>query len=191
MRYTYARDPNHEHWFVKLACAFADHRLWAQEITGIVFAYDEATECLMLTQPGTHGGVNNLRLLKKSVVKVCSADTTALLRTVLGCCRAWAEWGLLGARHVSVDLLCLYAILCCRKCSMQSHLRSPHKRPCLLLIWKGQNNGKRRPWRYAHITKADTHCTEAACMCCLLHDGSSISTSIDYYITLYVPCAAS
>eukprot|EP00877_Chromochloris_zofingiensis_P008534 jgi/Chrzof1/3934/Cz13g14020.t1 len=40
-----------------------------EEITGIVFAYDEATECLMLTQPGTHGGVNNLRLLKKSVVK--------------------------------------------------------------------------------------------------------------------------
>ena len=44
--------------------------LHAQDVAGTIFGYDPATECLMLKQPGTHGGVANLRLIKASAVKV-------------------------------------------------------------------------------------------------------------------------
>lgn len=40
-----------------------------EEVAGTIFAYDAATQSLMLKQPGSHGGVSNLRLLKASAIK--------------------------------------------------------------------------------------------------------------------------
>lgn len=41
-----------------------------QEISGTVFGYDPSTDILMLTEPGTHGGVVNLRLYKAAQLQV-------------------------------------------------------------------------------------------------------------------------
>ena len=46
------------------------HPAATQDVAGTIFGYDPATECLMLKQPGTHGGVANLRLIKASAIKV-------------------------------------------------------------------------------------------------------------------------
>jgi len=44
-----------------------------QELSGTVFAHDKATNCLLLRQPGSHGGVSTLRLLKCSYIKAVTS----------------------------------------------------------------------------------------------------------------------
>lgn len=39
-----------------------------QVISGTVFAYEKATNCLLLKQPGSHGGVSTLRLLRRNFI---------------------------------------------------------------------------------------------------------------------------
>lgn len=41
-----------------------------QEVTGTILALDSATGMLAIKQSGSHGGVNNLRLVKTDFVKV-------------------------------------------------------------------------------------------------------------------------
>jgi hypothetical protein len=41
-----------------------------KEVTGTVFAYDASTRSLVLKQPGTHGGVHNLRLYSAGAIRV-------------------------------------------------------------------------------------------------------------------------
>ncbi|KAF8058345.1 RMD5 [Scenedesmus sp. PABB004] len=45
-----------------------------EEIGGIVFGYDAATDVVMIREPGTHGGVVNLRLYKAAQLQVLSAE---------------------------------------------------------------------------------------------------------------------
>ncbi len=35
-----------------------------------MFAYDKHTNCVIIKQVGSHGGVNNLRILKTNYIKV-------------------------------------------------------------------------------------------------------------------------
>jgi len=67
----------------------------AQEIAGTVFTFDEATDCLVLKEAGTHGGVNNVRILRASAVRAVGhaqappgpqerGAAAALARSVLG-----------------------------------------------------------------------------------------------------------
>ena len=41
-----------------------------QEIGGTVFGYDPSTDIIMLKEPGTHGGVVNMRLYKAAQLQV-------------------------------------------------------------------------------------------------------------------------
>jgi hypothetical protein len=41
-----------------------------QEIGGIVFGYDPSTDVVIIKEPGTHGGVVNLRLYKAAQLQV-------------------------------------------------------------------------------------------------------------------------
>jgi hypothetical protein len=43
--------------------------LSSQEVSGTVFTFDEATDCLVIKEPGTHGGVHNVRVLRASAVR--------------------------------------------------------------------------------------------------------------------------
>ncbi len=52
------------------AWAHASSPLHSQEVTGHVFAYDKHTNCVIIKQVGSHGGVNNLRFLKTNYIKV-------------------------------------------------------------------------------------------------------------------------
>eukprot|EP00879_Flechtneria_rotunda_P004289 GHRR01004538.1.p1 GENE.GHRR01004538.1~~GHRR01004538.1.p1 ORF type:complete len:178 (+),score=50.01 GHRR01004538.1:277-810(+) len=45
-----------------------------EEVTGTVFGYDPGTEMVMIKQPGTHGGVVNLRLYKADQLQVLHAE---------------------------------------------------------------------------------------------------------------------
>lgn len=42
-----------------------------QDISGTLFGYDPNTDVVMIKEPGTHGGVVNLRLYKAQQLKVC------------------------------------------------------------------------------------------------------------------------
>jgi hypothetical protein len=66
-----------------------------QEVAGTVFTFDEATDCLVLKESGTHGGVHNVRILRASAVKSVSeavkppsedarGPVAALARSVMG-----------------------------------------------------------------------------------------------------------
>lgn len=64
------------------AWAHACSPLLSQEVTGHVFAYDKHTNCVIIKQVGSHGGVNNLRFLKTNYIKVgCDLCTR---RAVMG-----------------------------------------------------------------------------------------------------------
>lgn len=77
----------------------------AQEVSGTVFAYDPATQSLVLKQPGTHGGVSNLRLYAAAAIQVrrgggCRACAChAHARHACGCAAA-AATAAAAARHL-------------------------------------------------------------------------------------------
>ncbi|GBF89592.1 hypothetical protein Rsub_02310 [Raphidocelis subcapitata] len=52
-----------------IGCKVTIRTTFDEEVTGTVFAYDAATDSLVLQQAGTHGGVNNLRLYAKAAIK--------------------------------------------------------------------------------------------------------------------------
>lgn len=41
-----------------------------QEISGVIFAYDTVTGIIALKQPGSHGGVTNVRLIRGDHIQV-------------------------------------------------------------------------------------------------------------------------
>jgi hypothetical protein len=53
------------------SCATGNLSLCLQEVGGTVFGYDPSTDIVMLKEPGTHGGVVNLRLYKAAQLQVC------------------------------------------------------------------------------------------------------------------------
>jgi hypothetical protein len=75
------------------------HPAATQDVAGTIFGYDPATECLMLKQPGTHGGVANLRLIKASAIKVrvafCSSSEGAYTARGAYTDRGGRSWGVL------------------------------------------------------------------------------------------------
>ncbi|KAI8474438.1 MAG: anticodon-binding domain-containing protein [Monoraphidium minutum] len=52
-----------------IGCKVTIRTIFDEEVTGTVFAYDGATQSLVLQQNGSHGGVNNLRLYAKAAIK--------------------------------------------------------------------------------------------------------------------------
>jgi len=52
----------------------SSHGTWCdcnmQEIGGVVFGYDPSTDVVIIKEPGTHGGVVNLRLYKAAQLQV-------------------------------------------------------------------------------------------------------------------------
>jgi hypothetical protein len=75
-------------WCDNMCAKTAEHSLlpcaFFQEVGGTVFGYDPSTDIVMLKEPGTHGGVVNLRLYKAAQLQVCAESQKVCQQQQLG-----------------------------------------------------------------------------------------------------------
>ncbi len=109
-----------------------------QEVRGTVFAYDQQTQCVILQQSGSHGGVTNLRLLKQTAIKV-DAATARLTEAMQEAC--WSTISCINESgsscsahlrdsfklyHVLLMLPCVQEVLSAQRPSEPPDLQLPH-----------------------------------------------------------------